>query len=114
MPSLFLLPKHELYYEWAGSIFSEQIFYLSFPEFSIGVAKSNRYVHASPSVRNIKSSAVNLRSCRHLHPGISFHGYQITPHPCGQSLTMFRNETSKVGMHSGIVPQVMLWLLLRT
>jgi hypothetical protein len=62
MPSLFLLPKHELYYELVGSTFSEQISYLSFPEFSIGVAGSNRYVHEFPSVRNIKSSATNSDS----------------------------------------------------
>ena len=79
MPSLFLLPKHELYYELAGSTFSEQIFYLSFPEFSIGVAESNRYVHDFPSARNIKFSAVNLHSWRQLQQGTFFHGYKITP-----------------------------------
>ena len=62
MPSLFLLPKHELYYELGGSTFSEQIFYLSFREFFIGADGSNRYVHDFPWVRNIKFSAVNLHS----------------------------------------------------
>ena len=104
MPSLFLLPKHELYYELAGSTFSEQIFYLSFPEFSIGVAESNRYVHDSPSARNIKFSAVNLHSWRQLQQGTSFHGYKITPPSrAGQSLTTLPIENSKVGMNYGNV-----------
>ena len=98
MPSLFLLPKHELYYELAGSTFSEQISYLSFPEFSIGVAGSNRFAHDSPSVRNIKFSAVNLHSLAAASAGdLSFHGYKIGLYPVWTKFNYIAHRTLNSG-----------------
>ena len=90
MLSLFLLLKRDNCFELAGSTFSEQIFCLSFQEFSIGVAGLNPFVHDFPSARNIRFFVVNLHSGRYIQrqPVTSFIARVIAlcPVPSGAKL----------------------------